>query len=118
MILDAKISDIKRQIEVAAKISEKNRQLTQYDLACEFGVSEARIRRDVAVLNKNGMDIHSRKGRYSIHAPDELICRLTRWYLCCARPWHRTASLSILSNIPQKHFPWSLALAAPSAGAG
>lgn len=81
MHLNVKISDLKRQIEIAAMVSEQSNRYSKYELAHEFNVSEARIHRDMAELRRMGVDIHSCKNRYSINGGEKALNSLLRLYV-------------------------------------
>ncbi len=81
MLSKVRISDLKRQIEITAMIAERNNYYTKYDLAVHFIVDETRIHRDIGDLRKIGVNIHSRKSRYSIESGDNSLRRFMRLYV-------------------------------------
>lgn len=81
MLSNVKISDLKRQIEIAVLIAERSSHYTKYDLAVKFTVDASRIHRDIGELRKMGVDIHSRKNRYTIQGGERALSCLIRWYV-------------------------------------
>lgn len=76
-----RLSDLKRQIEIAAMIAERNNYYTKYDLADKFNVDASRIHRDIGDLRNMGVNIHSRKSRYALHSGSNILSRLLRCYV-------------------------------------
>lgn len=78
MFPDVKIRDLKRQIEIAALVYEKQGCYSELDLAELLTVSEPRIHRDVADLRALGVGIYSRKKRFHIDGSEKIISRLIK----------------------------------------
>lgn len=81
MLSKVRISDLKRQTEIAVMISDRGGYYTKCELADKFNIDASRIHRDIGELRKMGIDIHSRKGRYEMNSGGPVLSRLMRWYV-------------------------------------
>jgi len=61
-----RLDDLNRQIELAAFVFEHPDRYSESDLARQFHLTEATLRRDVRALREMGLDMRSRKMRYRV----------------------------------------------------